>query len=91
MKVLIVEDEYNLADVIKERLEKEKLTVDIVEDGEEEKIFERFYRVDKARNRKDNRYGLGLAIAKNIVLLHKGKIKASSMDGITTFQVTFKK
>lgn len=35
MKVLIVEDEYNLANVIKERLEKEKLTVDIVEDGEE--------------------------------------------------------
>lgn len=97
MKVLIIEDEYNLADVIKERLEK-KLTVDIVENegeaipkGEEEKIFERFYRVDKARSRRDNRYGLGLAIAKNIVLLHKGKIKASSMDGITTFQVTFKK
>ena len=91
MKVLIVEDEYNLADAIKERLEK-KLTVDIVENegeaipkGEEEKIFERFYRVDKARSIKDNRYGLGLAIAKNIVLLHKGKIKASSMDGITTF------
>lgn len=59
--------------------------------GEEEKIFERFYRVDKSRNRKDNRYGLGLAIAKNIVLSHKGKIKASSLDGITTFQVTFKK
>lgn len=59
--------------------------------GEEEKIFERFYRVDKARSGKDNRYGLGLAIAKNIVLLHKGRIKASSMDGITTFQVTFKK
>lgn len=35
MKVLIIEDEYNLADVIKERLEKEKLTVDIIEDGEE--------------------------------------------------------
>lgn len=35
MKVLIIEDEYNLADVIKERLEKEKLIVDIIEDGEE--------------------------------------------------------
>lgn len=59
--------------------------------GEEEKIFERFYRVDKSRNRKDNRYGLGLAIAKNIVLSHKGKIKASSLDGVTTFEVTLKK
>lgn len=58
--------------------------------GEEEKIFERFYRVDKSRNRKDNRYGLGLAIAKNIVLSHKGKIKASSLDGVTTFEVTLK-
>lgn len=64
---------------------------DPIPKGEEEKIFERFYRVDKSRNRKDNRYGLGLAIAKNIVLSHKGKVKASSLDGITTFQVTFKK
>lgn len=64
---------------------------DPIPKGEEEKIFERFYRVDKSRNRKDNRYGLGLAIAKNIVLSHKGKIKASSLDGVTTFQVTFKK
>lgn len=64
---------------------------DPIPKGEEEKIFERFYRVDKSRNRKDNRYGLGLAIAKNIVISHKGKIKASSLDGVTTFQVTFKK
>lgn len=64
---------------------------DPIPKGEEEKIFERFYRVDKSRNRKDNRYGLGLAIANNIVLSHKGKIKASSLDGVTTFQVTFKK
>ena len=59
--------------------------------GEEEKIFERFYRVDKSRNRKENRYGLGLAIAKNIVLMHNGKINASSQNGTTTFKVLFKK
>lgn len=35
MKVLIIEDEYNLADVIRERLKKEKYTVDIETDGEE--------------------------------------------------------
>ena len=59
--------------------------------GEEEKIFERFYRVDKSRNRKENRYGLGLAIAKNIVLNHHGEITATSSNGTTTFKVLFKK
>ena len=59
--------------------------------GEEEKIFERFYRVDKSRNRKTSRYGLGLAIAKNIVLNHNGEITASSKDNTTTFKVLLKK
>lgn len=58
--------------------------------GEEEKIFERFYRSDKSRSRKENRYGLGLAIAKAIVLRHNGKISASSSNGYTTFKVIFK-
>ena len=64
---------------------------DPIPEGEEEKIFERFYRVDKSRNRNDNRYGLGLAIAKNIVTLHKGTIKAFSKNGKTTLQIIFKK
>lgn len=67
-----------------------KDTGDVIPKGEEEKIFERFYCLDKSRSRKDNRYGLGLAIAKNIVVNHKGKIRAKSNGNGTVFEVWFK-
>ena len=66
-------------------------TGDPIPKGEEEKIFERFYRVDKSRNRNENRYGLGLAIAKNIINSHNGTIKAFSKNGKTTLQINIKK
>lgn len=65
-------------------------TGDPIAPGDEEKIFERFYRSDKSRNRDDNRYGLGLAIAKNIVLALGGKISVESHGDKTTFTVIFK-
>lgn len=52
-----------------------------------DKIFENFYRMDESRTSKTGGSGLGLAISKEIVSLHRGKIKVTSDKDKTTFIV----
>ena len=49
-----------------------------------DRLFDRFYRADAARAREDGGFGLGLAIARDIVDMHRGEITAGSdADGVT--------
>ena len=55
-----------------------------IEKNEQEKIFEKFYRTDKSRNKNSGGTGLGMSIVKKIIDIHKGVIKIDSKPDIGT-------
>lgn len=87
---------FNMAKEVLVELKKEKNEIilevknmgDPIPKEEREKIFERFYRIDKSRNRKEKRYGLGLAICKSTVQKYNGNIEVYYKEPFTDFKVT---
>jgi heavy metal sensor kinase len=62
-----------------------------IEEKEQSKIFEKFYRTDKSRNKNSGGTGLGMSIVKKIIDIHKAKIKIKSKENIgTTIILSFK-
>lgn len=60
-----------------------------INESEQEKIFERFYRIDKTRDRETGGTGLGLSITNSTIIMHNGNIKLTSDEGLgTTFVIT---
>ena len=79
-------------------VDKKSIAIDVADNGvgmsEEHvpRLFERFYRVDKSRERNIGGSGLGLAIVKHIIEAHKQSIRVKSTEGIgSTFTFTLEK
>ncbi|MGP1411016.1 MAG: sensor histidine kinase [Peptoanaerobacter stomatis] len=57
-----------------------KNTLDYIEVGNHDILFERFYRADNSRNSESGGYGIGLSLAKSIINIHKGTVTTLSRD-----------
>lgn len=72
---------------------KNNIVIEVKNEGEEikqedrEKIFERFYQVNKTRNRENNSYGLGLPILKEILKKYNSEITVDYINGFTIFNI----
>ncbi|CAN5574398.1 hypothetical protein BH10ACT1_BH10ACT1_33060 [soil metagenome] len=69
------------------RLDGDQVCIDVADQGigiparDLERVFERFYRVDRARSRDTGGTGLGLAIVRHVVVNHEGKVTVTSREG----------
>lgn len=82
------------ADIVSEGASGDEVRIDVVDQGigiaseHLPRLFERFYRSDKARSRELGGNGLGLAIVKHIVQAHEGRVEVASKEGEgTTFSL----
>lgn len=66
-------------------------TGNIIPDGEMENIWEKFYKIDKSRNRKLGGTGIGLSIVKNIMILHGGSYGVGNTNDGVKFYFSLKK
>ena len=76
--------------IITTRMEKDKPMLSVNDTGigipkdQQERVFERFYRVDKSRSKSTGGTGLGLAIVKHIVAQHDAELVLESQEGVGT-------
>lgn len=81
---------------VKLRSTPKNIVIEVIDNGpgipkeHQEKIFKRFYRIDKSRNKQSGGFGLGLAITKKIIEDHGGKITVVRKDEQTVFGIHLK-